>query len=201
MESKECLTKQCSAEARKRLLLHCCCAPCASYVLELLVPQYECTVFFYNPNIEPKEEHDKRKTELEKLMARNTLLNEVVVYPFITEYENDRFRNTIISISDEEEGGVRCMLCFDLRLRRTAALVVDGEYDVFATTLTVSPHKKAHVINEIGIRLADEYNIEYLISDYKKRGGYNRSVELAKKYDLYRQDYCGCQPLKCNANA
>jgi len=168
-------------------------------VLELLVPQYECTVFYYNPNIEPKEEHDKRKKELEKLLTRNTLLSEVMVYPFLTEYENDRFRNTVMSINDEEEGGVRCMLCFDLRLRRTAALVSDGKYDAFATTLTVSPHKKADLINEVGIRLADEYNIEYIISDYKKHGGYNRSVELTKKYDIYRQNYCGCLQLKRSA--
>ena len=177
-------------QKKQRLLLHCCCAPCASHVLELLVPVYECTVIFYNPNIEPFEEYEKRKKELNKLMARNSLLSGVSVID--VDYSNDVFTKAVNALRDESEGGVRCRVCFELRLRETAIYAAEGKFDIFTTTLSVSPHKNSALLNEIGSRLAEEYGIGYLVSDFKKQDGYKHSVELSEKYNLYRQDYCGC---------
>ena len=173
-----------------RLLLHCCCAPCASYVLEYLSPFYQITILFYNPNIQPLEEHDKRAGELEKLLSLAEFPNHVNM--LAVEYDAAAFEFAAIQFRDEPEGGRRCRACFELRLGETAARAGAGGYDCFATTLTVSPHKAASVINEIGGNLAVMHGVKYLDSDFKKRDGYKRSIELSKQYGLYRQSYCGC---------
>jgi len=177
-------------DSKKRLLLHCCCAPCASYVLESLIPLYDCTVLFYNPNIEPFEEYEKRRGELDKLFARNSLLNNVG--KLNCNYDNDTFVQTVCQLRGEPEGGARCTICYEMRLRETAKRAKDGNFEIFTTTLSVSPYKDAELLNAIGDKLTAEYNIEYLRSDFKKNDGYRRSVELSKKYGLYRQNYCGC---------
>lgn len=174
-----------------RLLLHCCCAPCASYALEYLTPFYLVTILFFNPNIHPREEYNKRAEELTKLLS-------LAVYPnpvekLIVEYDPAAFESAAEPFLFEPEGGERCRICFRLRLAETAARAKAGEFDFFATTLTVSPHKAAPVINEIGDLEAESRNVKYLRSDFKKRDGYKRSVELSKQYGLYRQQYCGCR--------
>ena len=176
---------------RRSILLHCCCAPCASSVLEQLVPQYDVTVVFYNPNIEPQAEYDRRKKELAKLLLNMPILSDVKLIE--CEYDNAAFKYVALSLREEPEGGDRCRACFKMRLAETARLAKTGEYDMFATTLSVSPHKDARILNEIGSKQAEEYDIEYLSSDFKKQDGYKRSIELSKEYELYRQNYCGCQ--------
>jgi len=175
---------------KAKTLLHCCCAPCASYVLECLIPQNDVTLFFYNPNIEPRSEYYKRRDELPTLLKKASLTTKVKLLG--CEYDNAVFRNMALSLCEEPEGGVRCRVCLELRLAETARQAVAGEYNSFATTLTVSPHKDALLINEIGYRLAKKHGIKYQYSDFKKCNGYNRSVELSKEYGLYRQSYCGC---------
>ena len=172
-----------------RLLLHCCCAPCASYVIEYLSPYFDITVLFYNPNIRPRAEYDKRRAELLRLLA-------CVSHPHPKEgncgYDGDSFEAVAAELWDEPEGGRRCLACFDLRLDETARRAREGGFDYFATTLTVSPHKDAAAINDIGAKAADKHGVNYLRSDFKKRGGYNRSIELSRQFGLYRQTYCGC---------
>ena len=174
-----------------RLLLHCCCAPCASYVLEYLSPFFEISALFYNPNIMPWEEHGKREAELIKLLSW-------AEYPTLVrledvEYDGSEFEELAERYWDEPEGGERCRVCFELRLGETAKLAASSGFDYFATTLSVSPHKDAALLNEIGGKLAELYGVKYLDSDFKKRDGYKRSVELSKEYGLYRQGYCGCK--------
>ena len=169
-------------EGRPTLLLHSCCAPCSSYVIEYLADYFDITVFYYNPNIQPKEEYEKRKAEQIRLLG---LLD---IKFSDCDYDGESFENAVIGLEAEPEGGKRCTVCFELRLMKTAQMAQD--FDYFATTLTVSPHKNAPLINEIGERVG---GAKYLASNFKKKGGYLRSIELAKKYDLYRQDYCGCK--------
>jgi len=176
--------------SKPKILLHCCCAPCASYVLEYLLPEYTVSVLFYNPNIEPQDEYVKRKQEMSELLFKASLTSTVGLIE--CEYDNAAFINAALSLRNEPEGGARCRLCFELRLSETARMAKAGEYDIFATTLSVSPHKDAVLLNEIGSAIANEYGLEYLQADFKKKNGYIRSVELSKQYDLYRQDYCGC---------
>jgi len=165
------------------------------YVLECLKPDYDITLFFFNPNIEPYDEYDKRKKEVIKLLEKSSRYTNVKLIE--RDYGNDIFNNAVSSHRGEPEGSSRCQICFELRLKKTAMLTAAGfesnTFDIFATTLTVSPHKNAEVINLIGCRLANEYNTEYLMTDFKKKNGYIRSVELSKQYDLYRQNYCGCK--------
>ena len=170
-----------------RLLLHCCCAPCASHVLEQLVPLYRVTVLFYNPNIEPREEYDRRAAEFSKLPMLDENTGSVdLLWSY---YDTERFTAAVAGFEDQTEGGERCRACFKLRLARTAELARDMGFDVFATTLSVSPHKDAVALNEIGCTLAGEYGVEFLSADFKKRDGYKRSIELSKQYGLYRQNY------------
>jgi len=173
------------------LMLHCCCAPCASYVLEYLSPDYEITVLYYNPNIQPREEYDKRAAELEKLLTLAALPNRVDLV--FGDYDSDKFKAFSAPLADEPEGGLRCRMCFEMRLRETARRAKDGGFDYFTTTLSVSPYKNAATLNEIGGGLEWEYGIGYLHSDFKKREGYKRSIDLSKQYGLYRQAYCGCR--------
>jgi len=180
--------------APPRLLLHSCCAPCSSYVLEYLRRHFEITVFYYNPNISMETEYRKRVAEQKRLIAA---YNEMVGsgYPIAVvegDYEPEVFYAAAKGKEQCPEGGERCFACYELRLRETARLAQAGGYDYFTTTLSISPLKNAAKLNEIGERLAAEYGVAWLPSDFKKREGYKRSIELSKEYDLYRQDYCGC---------
>ena len=178
-------------ELKPNILLHCCCAPCTSYVLECLLPHYNVSVLFYNPNIEPQEEYFKRKSELTKLLDKASLTSTTRMLE--CDYDNAAFSSAALSLRNEPEGGERCRLCFELRLSETASKAKAGKFDFFTTTLSVSPHKNAKLLNEIGKKAAIEYGVEYLQADFKKKDGYKRTVELSKKYSLYRQEYCGCQ--------
>ena len=178
----------------RRLLLHCCCAPCASYVLECLSADYRVTLLFYNPNIKPQEEYEKRAAELQKLLSLAEYRSEVDL--IVCEYDASVFDAAASPYMDEPEGGQRCKVCFELRLAKTAMTAKDRGYDCFTTTLSVSPHKDAMLLNEIGERLAGKYGVRYLPSDFKKNNGFKRSVELSKRYGLYRQNYCGCRQSK-----
>ena len=173
-----------------RLLLHSCCAPCSSYVLEYLSDYFSITVFYYNPNITDPEEYQKRVEEQKRLISELP-----VKYPisFIEgEYEPQAFTEIARGLEQVPEGGERCFKCYRLRLEKTARLAKEKGYDYFTTTLTISPLKNAHKLNEIGEELAEQYDCQFLNSDFKKRNGYKRSTELSKEYGLYRQDYCGC---------
>ena len=174
----------------KRLLLHSCCAPCSSYVLEYLANYLEITVFYYNPNIFPKEEFHSRADEQEKLIGQLT-----TKYPitFVKgDYNSKDFYHVVAGLEDEKEGGERCFVCYELRLREAAKMAKEEGFDFFTTTLSISPLKNAGKLNEIGKKLSNEYGVSYLFSDFKKKSGYQRSVELSSQYGLYRQDYCGC---------
>lgn len=174
-----------------KLLLHSCCAPCSSYVLEYLSNYFEITVFYYNPNIYPESEYTKRIWEQQKLIDEMKTKHPV---SFIAgPYEGERFYEMAKGLEEVKEGGVRCFGCYELRLRETAKIAKDAEYDYFTTTLSISPLKNAEKLNEIGTKLGEEYGIAYLQSDFKKKNGYKRSIELSKQYGLYRQDYCGCE--------
>lgn len=175
------------------LFLHSCCAPCSSYVLEYLSVYFRITVFYFNPNISPDEEYRKRVEEQKRLIgAYNEEGGRYLIALAEGDYEPACFLEMAEGLEECPEGGARCIQCFTLRLRETAMLGKAGGYDYFATTLTISPMKNAEIINKIGEELAGEYHIRWLPSDFKKKDGYLRSLELSKQYDLYRQDYCGC---------
>lgn len=172
------------------LLLHSCCAPCSSYVLEYLSEYFEITVFYYNPNIAPEEEYRMRVEEQKKLIEQMPLKHTV---SFIEgKYDPQRFYEMAKGLEKVPEGGERCFGCFKLRLEESAKEAVKGNYDYFTTTLTISPLKNAEKLNEIGQEIAEKYGIKWLPSDFKKKNGYKRSTELSQKYGLYRQNYCGC---------
>jgi len=176
--------------SKQNLLLHCCCAPCACYVIEQLCTEYNVSLLFYNPNIEPYEEYDKRKNELVKLLQKTSYSAEVVLLD--NEYDNATFSNEVSALRDQPERGQRCTVCFDLRLSEVARRAKEGAFDVFTTTLSVSPRKDAKLLNEIGRRTADKYGVKYLEADFKKQDGYKHSINLSSQYGLYRQNYCGC---------
>ena len=183
--------KDITAEGRRpSLLLHACCAPCSSYVLEYLNEYFDITVFFYNPNITEQDEYEKRSREIERLIAELPHKNEIKL--MYGEYAPDRFFEISQGLEDVPEGGERCFRCYRLRLSEAASAARDGKFDFFTTTLSISPHKNAQVLNAIGKELANEYGISYLFSDFKKKNGYKRSCELSAAYGLYRQNYCGC---------
>ena len=177
------------ADKKPRLLLHACCAPCSSYVVEYLSEYFEPTLFYYNPNIYPEDEYNKRALQFEKLLseaARGTGL-------IISDYTPSAFADAIKSLENEPEGGARCAACFRLRLEQSAHYARAHGYDCFTTTLSVSPHKNSALLNEIGGDLAQKHGIDFLFSDFKKKDGYKRSLILSAEYGLYRQDYCGCK--------
>ena len=181
-----------SKNFRPTLLLHVCCAVCASYVLEYLTEFFDITIAYYNPNITNASEYDYRYSELKRLVSTMPLKSKV---SFIdTEYKPGEFLELIKGHEKDKEGGARCSLCFRHRLLYTAKLAQDGKFDYFATTLTISPLKNAEVINFIGLKISDTLtHTKYLATDFKKRNGYKRSIELSKEYHLYRQNYCGCE--------
>lgn len=176
-----------------RLLLHSCCAPCSSYVLEYLSRYFEITVFYYNPNIYPPEEFGKRVEEQKRLIAQ--LPAEHPISFLDGPYEPERFYEMARGLEQLPEGGERCFKCYRLRLSETAEMARAGKYDYFTTTLSISPLKNAEKLNEIGGQLAKDYGVDYLYSDFKKRNGYKRSTELSREYGLYRQDTAAvCSP-------
>jgi hypothetical protein len=173
-----------------RLLLHSCCGPCSSYVLEYLSDYFSITVFYYNPNIYPDEEYNMRVQEQKRFIREFP-----AKYPidFVEgEFQKERFFQVTKGLEQVPEGGQRCEKCFRLRLTETAKLAKQMQMDYFTTTLSISPLKNAALLNEIGKELEDIYGVPYLFSDFKKKNGYQRSVELSKEYGMYRQDYCGC---------
>jgi len=174
---------------KPRLLLHSCCGPCSSYVINYLKDHFDITILYYNPNIEPKEEYEKRKNEQLKLIDE---LNIASLSLYDINYENEMYRNYVKGHENDLEGGSRCHLCYELRLKKTVQVAKENNFEYFGTTLTVSPYKNAQILNHIGERLSREYNIKWLYSDFKKKDGYKKSIELSKAYNLYRQDYCGC---------
>ena len=173
-----------------KLFLHACCAPCSSYVLEYLSQYFEITVFFYNPNISPEEEYRKRVREIRRLVSEMAFVHPVT----ITEgkYDPKRFFEMAKGLEKVPEGGERCFRCYRLRMEEAAQLAKEGGYDYFTTTLSISPLKNAPKINEIGEELSEIYGVAHLPSDFKKKNGYKRSIELSHEHDLYRQNYCGC---------
>lgn len=179
------------------LLLHSCCAPCSSYVLEYLSRYFYITVFYYNPNLDRQEEFDRRVSEQKRLIREMPLQNEV---EFLEgEYNPEKFREISKGLEDAKEGGERCFKCYRLRLEESASAAREGGYDYFTTTLSISPLKNAQKLNEIGGELADKYGVKYLYSDFKKKEGYKRSCELSREYGLYRQNYCGCEYSRAEA--
>lgn len=179
-----------SLTSRKRILLHSCCAPCSSWVITYLTKYFDITILYYNPNISPKEEYDKRKKEQIRLIKEIDKIGTIDIID--CDYENDIYEEKIKGYEECPERGERCTICFNLRLEKTAKIAKENNFDYFCTTLSVSPYKNAKLINEIGKELGDKYNIKWLYSDFKKENGYKNSIELSKKYNLYRQDYCGC---------
>ena len=173
------------------LLLHACCAPCSSYCLEYLSKHFDITVLFYNPNIETEGEYNKRVSELVRFIDECRSIEGVKLE--ILDYDNSEFYELVEGMEDEKEGGARCFKCYELRLKKTAEFAKEKHFKYITTTLTISPHKNSEKINEIGVRVADEYGIKYLLSDFKKNDGFKRSLELSKEYDLYRQNFCGCE--------
>ncbi len=177
-----------SSGKRPSLLLHACCAPCSSYVLEYLTQYFDITVFYYNPNISPESEYRYRTEEVQRLIRE--FKPEV---KFIEgEYEPQRFYEMAKGLEKEPERGARCLKCYRLRLEESAKAALKGGFDYFTTTLSISPQKDSQVLNSIGKEVSDIYNIPYLFSDFKKRGGYKRSIELSAQFSLYRQNFCGC---------
>ena len=192
----EDIIKDLPKTGRRKLLLHSCCGPCSTYCLEYLSVYFDITVFYYNPNITDNEEYLRRSREQERFInsfnndRKGTLFSEI---KFINgPYEPEKFLETAKGLEKEPEGGKRCEKCFELRLSKAAEYGKANGFDYFTTTLTISPLKNAPLLNEIGEKTGKEYGIEFLPSDFKKKNGYKRSVELSAEYELYRQDYCGC---------
>ena len=173
------------------LLLHSCCAPCSSYCLCYLADYFSITVLYYNPNISPKEEYEKRVQEQMRLIRELPVKHRIDFAE--GRYEPERFYEMARGLEELPEGSARCFACYEMRQREAAVYAKEHGFDYFTTTLSVSPHKNAEKLNEIGLSLAEEYQIPYLVSDFKKRGGYLKSIEYSKEYHLYRQNYCGCE--------
>lgn len=174
----------------KTLLLHVCCAPCSSAVLERLGNIFEITIFFYNPNIDTLEEYNKRLLELEKFLS--SFKTKYPVSLVAADHRSEEFKKMAHGLENEPERGIRCYECYKLRLSETAKVADENNFDYFATSLTLSPYKNGKWLNEIGEELGKNIQTNYLYSDFKKKNGYKRSIELSKEYNLYRQDYCGC---------
>lgn len=173
------------------LLLQCCCAPCSSAVLERLKEHFRLKLYFYNPNIYPEEEYEKRLAQFDKLLGAEEFLKGIEILPSV--YEPEKFEEAVKDLHNEKEGGARCTQCFILRLEETAKKAKEIGADYFCTTLTVSPHKNSQLLNELGLKAQEKYGVKYLLSDFKKKEGYKRSTVLSNELGLYRQNYCGCK--------
>ena len=185
LETDKCISSL-PRERKPSLLLQSCCGPCSSYVLEYLTQHFDVTVLFYNPNIQPEAEYAKR------LRYQHEVLKHIPAKFMVCDYDGAAFENVARGYEAEAEGGARCTRCFLLRLEETALRAAAHGFDYYCTTLTVSPHKDAERINRIGRELGEKHGVQWLPSDFKKRNGYLRSIQLAKEYELYRQDWCGC---------
>ena len=173
---------------KPKLLLHACCGPCSSYVIEYLSKYFNITIYYYNPNIYPKEEYNRRLEELKKFVIEfNSNVNVIEEL-----YNQEDYNNAVKNLEHLGEKSIRCYNCYEFRMNKAALYAKENNYDYFTTTLSISPHKNSKWINEIGWLLEQKYDIKYLYSDFKKKEGYKRSLELSKEYNLYRQDYCGC---------
>ena len=180
-----------SLEGVSKLLLHACCAPCSSYVIEYLSNYFEITIFFYNPNIDGEIEYNKRLKELERFIKE--FKTKYPVHLVNKEYHHEEFLELAKGLENAPERGSRCLKCYEKRLEESFLYAKENHFDYITTTLTLSPHKNSQVINEIGKKLEEKYHFPYLYSDFKKKEGYKRSIVLSKEYHLYRQDYCGCE--------
>ena len=183
------------AGIRPSLLLHACCAPCSSYCLEYLAEYFDITVLFYNPNLYPEEEYDKRAEEEKKLIGRmNEKLSESgrEIKLVVSDFDSREFYEKVKGLESCKEGGERCLKCFELRLEKAAKYAKENNFDYFTTTLTISPLKNAEALNQTGERAGEKFSVKHLPSDFKKKGGYQRSIVLSREYGLYRQNYCGC---------
>ncbi len=190
IKMEEIINKNKALGKTPKLLLHSCCAPCSSYVLKYLAEYFEITVFYYNPNISESDEYQKRVKEQKRFIGKLQLDKPI---SFIEgDYEPKHFFDCVRGYEDLGEGSERCFKCYRLRLEETAKVAKENNYDYFTTTLSISPYKNSQVLNEIGYDLENKYQINYLCADFKKRNGYKISIQLANKYNLYRQDYCGC---------
>ena len=185
-------------DKKKKLLLHACCAPCSSYVIEYLTNYFDITILYYNPNIDTKEEFEYRFAELKRFVNEFKTKNLVKVVSL--GYDNKEYYDEIKGLESELEGGKRCLKCFNLRLKKACLYAKENNFDYFTTTLTISPLKNSKVLNEIGHELETIYGVPYLYSDFKKKDGYKRSIVLSQQYNLYRQDYCGCKFSKRKVN-
>ena len=185
---EETIKKLVDEKIRPKLLLHSCCAPCSTYVLEYLNKYFDITIFYYNPNIDSMLEYQRRVSELNKFLTNAQYQIKLIV----EKYDSEPFKQISVGLENESENGMRCFLCYELRLEETIKKAQKENFDYFTTTLSISPYKNAKKINEIGDRLSKKYNLRYLFADFKKQSGYKKSVELSKKYNLYRQNYCGC---------
>ncbi len=179
-----------------KLLLHACCAPCSSYCIEYLSNYFEITIYYYNPNIDKEEEYNYRFSELERFI--NEFKTKYPVHLINAGYHKEDFENIAKGLENEPERGARCLKCYRLRLEKSYEYAKENNFDYITTTLTLSPHKNSKVINEIGSELEKVYQVPYLYSDFKKRDGYKKSIVLSHEYNLYRQDYCGCEYSKKN---
>ncbi len=187
VELEKLIEKQTS---KPKLMLHACCAPCSSYVLEFLSRHFEILMTYYNPNITPEAEYSKRLTELERLLSGAPFAKNVTLIP--CEYNPSLFFDMAKGMENLPEGGDRCTKCYKLRLEQAAKLAKEHNCDFFTTTLSISPYKNSQKLAMVSLELEQEYGVKWLPSDFKKRGGYKRSIELSKEYNLYRQNYCGC---------
>ena len=187
---KLCLKELETIKEKKRILLHSCCAPCSSAVITFLTNYFDITILYYNPNISPIEEYNKRKEEQIRLINSIDKIGKIDIID--CDYDNNIYEEKIKGYEDCPERGARCTICFNLRLEKTAKIAAENNYDYFCSTLTVSPYKNANLINQIGKEIGEKYSVKWLYSDFKKAEGYKKSIELSKKYNLYRQDYCGC---------
>lgn len=179
---------------KPRILLHSCCAPCSTAVIERLKDNYEIVILYYNPNIYPEEEYLKRKNEEIKYINHlNETDKDIKISMLDADYESEKFYEATKGYENEREGGARCAICFKLRLEKTAKLAKENSFDLFGTTLTVSPHKNAELINSIGLAIEKETGVKFLVSNFKKQDGYKLSIELSKQNNIYRQNYCGCE--------
>lgn len=179
-----------SPEKPPRLLLHSCCAPCSSYTLEYLSRYFDITVYYFNPNISPKQEFDKRFEEQKRLISQMPFKNSVTLVE--GDYNYDDFLEIAKGLENVPEGGERCFRCYKMRLESTARLAKEQGFDYFCTTLSISPLKNSQKINELGFEIEEKYGVKWLPSDFKKREGYKRSIQLSREYSLYRQNFCGC---------
>jgi predicted adenine nucleotide alpha hydrolase (AANH) superfamily ATPase len=171
---------------KPKMLLHVCCAPCSSAVLERLRDEFDITGYFYDPNIHPEEEYIRRLEEGRRFYR------EIGIPLIEAPYDAERWFAKTAEFKEAPEGGIRCEICYDMRLNKAAGFARENNFDIFATVLSISPHKKAEKINNIGRRLAERYGIRFYEADFKKKDGFKRSLELSRRYNLYRQDYCGC---------